>query len=128
MTLQRAIIEMGTGNDQHGQDYTKAALRAVEDAIRHSSLSLLRNADIPLNSATLKISIGVQEPGRVDVDQLAGALPFGMPKVIVSHGGLDVDVPGAPTPIVVATAAVELFLPSQAAKWRAVEGSETEGA
>ncbi|MEO1601936.1 MAG: Lin0512 family protein, partial [Pseudomonadota bacterium] len=31
MTEQRVIIEMGTGTDLHGQDYTKAAIRAVED-------------------------------------------------------------------------------------------------
>ena len=30
------------GNDLHGGDYTKAALRAVQDALHHSSLSMLR--------------------------------------------------------------------------------------
>ena len=29
MALKRIILEMGTGNDLHGSDYTKAALRAV---------------------------------------------------------------------------------------------------
>ena len=38
MTDQRFIIEMGMGNDQYGMDYTKAAARAIEDALRHSSL------------------------------------------------------------------------------------------
>ncbi|WP_370232452.1 Lin0512 family protein [Cognatishimia sp.] len=28
------------GADVHGQDYTKAALRGVSDAIRHSSLTI----------------------------------------------------------------------------------------
>jgi uncharacterized protein (TIGR02058 family) len=32
MNDQRFIIEMGMGNDQYGQDYTKAAGRAIEDA------------------------------------------------------------------------------------------------
>ncbi len=40
---KRVILEMGTGNDLHGGDYTKAALRAVQDAIHHSSLSLIRS-------------------------------------------------------------------------------------
>ena len=31
--LKRIILEMGMGNDLHGSDYTKAALRAVQDAI-----------------------------------------------------------------------------------------------
>ena len=38
MALKRVITEFGTGNDLHGGDYTKAAVRAVEDAIHHSSL------------------------------------------------------------------------------------------
>ena len=37
---QRFIIEMGMGNDLYGQDYTKAARRAIEDALRHSSIPL----------------------------------------------------------------------------------------
>jgi hypothetical protein len=32
MSDQRFIIEMGMGNDQYGEDYTKAALRAIERA------------------------------------------------------------------------------------------------
>ena len=42
MAAKRVILEMGTGNDLHGGDYTKAAVRAVQDAIHHSSLTLIR--------------------------------------------------------------------------------------
>jgi uncharacterized protein (TIGR02058 family) len=42
MALERCITEMGMGIDVHGRDYTRAACRAVSDAIRHSSLSLSR--------------------------------------------------------------------------------------
>ena len=41
--MKRIILEMGMGNDLYGEDYTKAACRAVEDAIRHSSLILFRS-------------------------------------------------------------------------------------
>ena len=43
MAAKRIILEMGTGNDLHGGDYTKAAVRAVQDALHHSSLSFLRS-------------------------------------------------------------------------------------
>ncbi len=46
MTLQRVITEFGTGNDLHGGDYTKAAVRAVQDAIHHSSLTLIRSLGV----------------------------------------------------------------------------------
>ncbi|MFM7692405.1 MAG: Lin0512 family protein, partial [Alphaproteobacteria bacterium] len=42
MALKRIILEMGSGNDLHGGDYTKAALRAVQDALHHSSLAFIR--------------------------------------------------------------------------------------
>ena len=41
--MKRLILEMGTGTDLYGGDYTKAACRAVRDAIGHSSLSLFRS-------------------------------------------------------------------------------------
>ena len=47
MALKRIILEMGHGNDMHGGDYTKAALRAVQDCIHHSSLPFLRTLSIP---------------------------------------------------------------------------------
>ena len=42
MARVRCITEMGMGVDVHGRDATKAAKRAVSDAIRHSSLGFVR--------------------------------------------------------------------------------------
>ena len=36
---------MGMGVDVHGWDYTKAARRAVSDALRHSSLNFFKVTD-----------------------------------------------------------------------------------
>ncbi|MAB02879.1 MAG: hypothetical protein CML34_08825, partial [Rhodobacteraceae bacterium] len=44
--MKRLILEMGMGNDLYGEDYTKAACRAVQDALHHSSLSLFSSLDI----------------------------------------------------------------------------------
>ncbi len=49
MALQRIILEMGTGNDLYGEDYTKAATRAVQDALHHSSITLFRTMGIENN-------------------------------------------------------------------------------
>ena len=38
MPLKRFIIEMGMGVDQHGQEPTVAAARAVRNAIAHNAL------------------------------------------------------------------------------------------
>ena len=42
MTRVRCVTEIGMGVDVHGRDATKAAKRAVSDAIRHSSLAPAR--------------------------------------------------------------------------------------
>ena len=38
MDYRRYLVEIGTGVDLHGEDATKAAQRAVKDAISHSSM------------------------------------------------------------------------------------------
>ena len=48
MTMKRIITELGAGADLHGRDMTKAAKRAVEDAMRHSSLSLFKSLGLCL--------------------------------------------------------------------------------
>jgi len=46
MAIKRLLLEIGMGNDLHGGDYTKAAIRAIQDAVHHSSLSLIRALDL----------------------------------------------------------------------------------
>ncbi|MEM6939806.1 MAG: Lin0512 family protein [Pseudomonadota bacterium] len=109
--MHRVIIEMGMGNDQYGMDYTKAAARAIEDAIRHSALPLFAVTGLTHAEMRVKVTVGVQEPGKLDLDALAQKLPRGKVEVVGQLGGLNVPV-GAET-IVVAQAAVEAFLPRQ---------------
>lgn len=117
-SLHRVIIEMGTGNDLYGQDYTKAAIRAVEDAIRHSSLPLFESLGLSHDLMRVQVTVGVQQPDRIDLAAVAAHLPRGRAEVRAVQGGLDVVNDEIGTTIVIATAAVEAFLPSQAGKWQ----------
>ena len=119
MSDQRFIIEMGMGNDLHGMDYTKAAGRAIEDAFRHSSIPMFGALDIEYSEMRVQVTIGVQEPDNVDTDALAKTLPRGRASVAVTEGGLNVVNPDTGDTAVIATAAVEAFLPSQVGKYRA---------
>ena len=114
MSDQRFIIEMGMGNDLYGMDYTKAAARAIEDAIRHSSIPMLAARKIPHTDMRVQVTIGVQEPDKLDTEALKAALPRGTVTITATHGGLNVANPDTDTTIVIATAAVEAFLPKQA--------------
>ena len=114
MSDQRFIIEMGSGNDQYGMDYTKAAARAIEDAIRHSAIPMLAVRGIDHKQMRVQVTIGVQEPEAIDTEVLKSALPRGHATITATHGGLNVNNPDADSTIVIATAAVEVFLPKQA--------------
>ena len=109
--MQRFIIEMGTGNDQYGQDYTKAAGRAIEDAIRHSSIPMFGALEIDPAQMVVRVTVGVQKPDQVDCAALVKGLPRGRATVEAVQGGLDVENPDSGNVIVIATAAVEAFLP-----------------
>lgn len=117
MSDHRIIIEMGMGNDMYGQDYTKAAARAIEDAIRHSSLPLFGALDLSHDAMRVQVTVGVQDPGAVDCAALAERLPRGRAEVRAVPGGMDVPNGVSGTPIVIATAAVEAFVPKQTG-WR----------
>ena len=122
MTEQRLIIEMGMGNDMYGRNYTKAALRAVEDAIRHSSLPLFKGIGLSHDAMRVQVTVGVQDPDAVDLAAVEAHLPRGRAEVRAVKGGLDVVNAAAGTHIVIATAAVEAFLPRQGDAWH-VAGS-----
>src|SRR5262245_20498150 len=90
MPKTRVILELGSGNDLHGSDYTKAALRAVQDALHHSSLSFVRTLQVDKTRLDVEVTIGVQRPERVDLDAIKKSLPLGNVTVRAVKGGLDV--------------------------------------
>lgn len=106
MALKRIILEMGTGNDLYGEDYTKAARRAVQDALHHSSLSLFRTLELNRDDMHVEITIGVQKPEHVDLTSIAAEVPFGTISVKAEMGGLNVVDPETGTITVIAAAAV----------------------
>ncbi|MCO6416995.1 Lin0512 family protein [Siccirubricoccus sp. KC 17139] len=110
MPAKRVILELGAGNDLHGGDYTKAALRAVQDALHHSSLSMLRALRVDPKSMLVDVTIGVQQPGKVDAERIRASLPHGQVTVQVVKGGLDVMNPEQDDPAVLATAAIAVRL------------------
>ena len=77
MPKTRVILELGSGNDLHGSDYTKAALRAVQDALHHGSLSLIRSLHVDKPTLALEVPSGVQRPEQGALAMVQAALPHG---------------------------------------------------
>jgi uncharacterized protein (TIGR02058 family) len=88
-----AVLEFGMGVDVHGADSTKAACRAVSDAIRHSSLPLLQQVRERGGKMLVDVTVGVPDPGSVDVERVRRELPHGEVTVRAVTGGLR--VPGS---------------------------------
>jgi uncharacterized protein (TIGR02058 family) len=97
---------MGMGVDVHGKDATKAAKRAVSDAIRHSSLSFVRLLGKTAHDMIIDVMIAVPNPEGVDTAEVAKELPYGTVKVTAVKGGLEVPAEQGGDSILIANAAV----------------------
>ena len=109
---------IGMGNDLYGMDYTKAACRAVQDALHHSSLTLFNSLNLNSKDMTVKVTIGVQDPNKVDTKIVASTLPRGVAKVSAVYGGQNVIDTDNNIQHVVAIAAIEAIYPVNKEDWR----------
>lgn len=116
---KRFIIEFGWGADLHGQDVTKAAKKAVKDAVSRSCLSGLKEifAISDLDEVRINVTIASPKPDEVNKEEVKSTLPFGQTSIVVKEGGMT--VPGIyveefndkDQSIVVCNAAIEVFVP-----------------
>jgi uncharacterized protein (TIGR02058 family) len=120
MTMKRYLVEFGVGVDIHGGDCTKAAIRAVGDAVSRCCMcgisEILQITD-PATQMRLKIKIAAPFPERVDVAAVKASMSFSPADVefeVVMGGlevqGLHVDALGEGDRIVVGNAAITVFV------------------
>ena len=109
MAKKRMVMELGMGSSLRKQSYTRAACRALEDALWHNSLSIASAFGFNHSAMIIEVDVAVQRPEQVDTDKVAAILPYGQALVRAVHGGLDVPKPdGGVT--VIANAAVVVYL------------------
>lgn len=113
MALKRVCTEIGMGTDIRGIDYTKAAVRALRDALWHNSLSVAAALDQDVDSMKVDVFIGVPKPEKVDKQAVLDVLPHGTGTVQVTEGGLEITNAAGNGATVIASAAavVKLDLP-----------------
>ena len=91
---RRYLLENGTGVDLHGKDETKAAQKAIKDAISHSSMiglgSLFKIGSFKeLEDALMvDVTIAAPNPEKVDGDAVLSVLPEGKRKINIIKGGM----------------------------------------
>lgn len=110
MARKRLVMEIGMGTDLHGQDYTKAAVRALKDALWHNSLTIAPALGYSRDAMQVDVEVGVAKPELVDVAEVAAVLPYGVANVTVVEGGLDVAKDDGSDVTVIANVAAIVFL------------------
>ena len=115
MAKTRIALELGMGTSLRRHDYTKAACRAVEDALWHNSLSLAEAFGFEKTDMLIEVEIGVQRPDEVDVGQIVAIFPYGNASVQIVEGGLDIAKPDGKGHTIIANVAVVVYFDMEAA-------------
>jgi uncharacterized protein (TIGR02058 family) len=90
MALKRMVLQIGMGTDIRGADSTKAAVRALRDALWHNSLSVAAALGLPVDDMQVEVTIGVPRPEEVDKAAVLAVLPHGTGTVTIVEGGLEI--------------------------------------
>jgi len=90
--LQQVLfIQTGTGIDVHGQNITKAARRAVEDAIYKNSMPGIEKSLPDQRLENMKVNVKVAVPldrDKLEIDTIRNAIPYGSVNVEITEGGM----------------------------------------
>ena len=90
MAWKRMVLQIGMGTDIRGGDYTKAAVRALRDALWHNSLTIAGALGQSSDAMRVEVTIGVPQPDKVDQAAVLAVLPHGSGTVKVVAGGLEI--------------------------------------
>jgi uncharacterized protein (TIGR02058 family) len=110
MAWTRMVLEIGMGTDIRGTDHTKAAVRALRDALWHNSLGIADIVGLPTDSMRVEVTIGVPKPDQVDKAQVLAVLPHGTGTVTCVKGGLEINNPARADATLIAHAAAVVYL------------------
>jgi uncharacterized protein (TIGR02058 family) len=110
MAWKRMVLEIGMGTDIRGGDSTKAAVRALRDALWHNSLSIGVAVGQHVDAMRVAVTIGVPSPETVDKQQVLDVLPHGTGTCEVVEGGLRMPNPAGTDVTLIAHAAAVVYL------------------
>jgi len=90
------ILELGVGSALRSGSYTKAACRAVRDALWRNSINLVEVFGAEKTSMQITAEIACQNPEQVDLDAVKAEFPYGNVTALAVTGGLDILNPNKP--------------------------------
>jgi uncharacterized protein (TIGR02058 family) len=90
MPKKRMVLEIGMGTDIRGSDPTKAACRALRDALWHNTITFAQALGKEPQDMIVDVHIGVPRPEMVDKAEVLKVMPYGRGTVTVVEGGLEI--------------------------------------
>lgn len=110
MAWKRMVLEIGMGTDIRGGDSTKAAVRALRDALWHNSLTIGNAVDQSSDDMRVEVTVGVPKPETVDLQALVDVLPHGTGTAKAVEGGLAIPKQGSDDVTLIAHAAAVVYM------------------
>lgn len=93
MGLKRIAVEFGMGSALRSGDPTSAAVRAVENALWHNSLTVAQAFDKTPADMVIDVEIACPHPEKLDASKVISVFPYGQVSVSVNEGGLSIPKP-----------------------------------
>lgn len=112
MAVTQMLLELGTGTALRSGNYTKAACRAVQNALWHNSISLAEVFGAEKQHMIIDVEIACQKPEHVDLERVKSEFPYGRVSCRAVAGGLDIANPNRPDaePTLIAHVAIKVSL------------------
>ncbi len=110
MAWKRMVLEIGMGTDIRGNDSTKAAVRALRDALWHNSLTIGNLVGQDADAMRVEVTVAVPRPETVDLQQVLAVLPHGTGTCRAVEGGLEIAKAGSTDVTLLAHAAAVVYL------------------
>ncbi|MBH0231127.1 Lin0512 family protein [Halobacillus yeomjeoni] len=88
---QLMFIQTGMGTDVHGQNITKASVRAIKNAIHTNSMPGIRTVLPEQSLDHMKINVKLALPcdhDQLDHEEVRKAIPYGEVNIEVVQGGM----------------------------------------
>ena len=106
------LLEMGMGTSLRSDSYTKAACRAVKNALWRNSINLDEVFGAQKSDMLISVEIACQKPNLVDINIVIGEFPYGTVTAIAVPGGLDIpnDHKSDAHPAIISHAAIKVAL------------------
>jgi len=99
LNYRRYLVEVGSGVDLHGEDETKAAQRAVRDAIGGVSmvglgqLFSVGSFEELEEALMVDVTVATPNPEKIDGEAVLSVLPEGRRRLTVVEGGVRFPTP-----------------------------------